>query len=401
MKKLTYLSWGVLAVQVVLMIACQDKPDVYQFPTENYYYEVPYVPVTENYVVGARYESVDTGYWYDYKLSKVIPYTGRSIFGEYSWRKDPQVIVQQLAYGKKAGIDFFIINWNGHGSDTLLWEYERSYQQGDPKLVVHYDPGHRFGIAKDTLLYMPARLDSTYRDVDSLYVNLMSKNLYYKGADGNPVMVFSDNFTNRADIPYASTFVAKMREYVKTKSGGTLWIIGELGGGWTSPEKWGFPPDSKKPYDGRGDTTAIFDALYNNNMTTNSYDRFYGYYSFMDFNFNYWQVRMTSIGREYIPCIEAAYDNYANDPKSSTIILHRCYDTSATKDNVYWNLANVAKRNVGKSRIVIINSWNNYRIGSNLEPTVDAPDKGDVANGGYKGFGELYLEYTRKFFKLE
>ncbi|MCS2303122.1 glycoside hydrolase family 99-like domain-containing protein [Bacteroides ovatus] len=35
----------------------------------------------------------------------------------------------------------------------------------------------------------------------------------------------------------------------------------------------------------------------------------------------------------------------------------------------YINFCNVAKRNIGSKNIVLVNSWNNYQKGTNLEPT--------------------------------
>ena len=42
-------------------------------------------------------------------------------------------------------------------------------------------------------------------------------------------------------------------------------------------------------------------------------------------------------------------------------------DTKETAD--YINFCNVAKRNIGSKNIVLVNSWNNYQKGTNLEPT--------------------------------
>jgi len=204
-------------------------------------------------------------------------------------------------------------------------------------------------------------------EIDSLNKNMMNQDYYYRDNDNKPMMVFT-NFTSKGDVTSVSSMIASVR----TKVNDNLWIVGELGGGWISPEFWGYQQTD------RADTTKVFNALYNTNMTTSNYDRFYGYYSFMDIYFKYWQDKMQTQNVEYLPMIEPAFNNLPYTPLSNTFVLAR-------DKNVYKNLANVAKRNVGKHRIVLINSWNNYRDGSNLEPNTQ--------------FGENYLNYTREFFK--
>jgi len=61
------------------------------------------------------------------------------------------------------------------------------------------------------------------------------------------------------------------------------------------------------------------------------------------------------------------------------------YNFSNITENPYKKYANVAKRNVGPSRIVMIYNWNDFAAGRNLEPVNE--------------FGTDYLDYTKKFFK--
>ena len=352
---------------LLMMVACQDKPDVYVFPVDKYYYAIPNVPVTQDYVVGANYDTQTASYWKNLITGDSIAYTGTPVLGKYDVMRNPQILRQQMDYAVKAGINFFVITWNGHGSDSIFWNYENYYKAGDPKLVVKYDPGHLFGTVTDTLQKNPVKMNQMLLEIDSLNKNMMNQDYYYRDNDNKPMMVFT-NFTSKGDVTSVSSMIASVR----TKVNDNLWIVGELGGGWISPEFWGYQQTD------RADTTKVFNALYNTNMTTSNYDRFYGYYSFMDIYFKYWQDKMQTQNVEYLPMIEPAFNNLPYTPLSNTFVLAR-------DKNVYKNLANVAKRNVGKHRIVLINSWNNYRDGSNLEPNTQ--------------FGENYLNYTREFFK--
>lgn len=413
MKKLTYIIWGVILL--FAFVACEDKPDGYEFPVDKYIYDIPDVPVTEDYVVGVPYEikycdTLEKVWW---NADKKIPlaYTGNPTLGEYDMRKDlEKTLKQHMDWGKEAGIDFFIFSWGGRGhNDTILMNYEKLYQAGHPQVVLRFDPGYRYGTAADSLMstYKPemiARYDSLKLDFDSIYHAFMVKPFAYKHKQtGNPVMVLC-NFTQQGDI----TSAHKLTNDLRTIAGNKLWIMCEMAGNWTSPERWGY--HAKNGYSGatnegwvQPDSIKSFDAFFITDIATGNKDRYDYFYSLMDYNYNYWQKAMEPLGKEYIPMIFPSFDNLVNDPLSNTYLLPRWkdgsgayvisgsepeapkYNWSNVKENPYKTLANVAKRNVGPSRMVLVYNWNNFTGGINLEPTEE--------------FGTDYLKYTKQFFK--
>jgi|GEM_PF-3015876 len=421
MKRTKYLITAIISLFVV--IACVDEPDVYQFPTDKYYYDIPDVPVTEDYVIGVPYNIVDSGYWFNESRNEEELYTGNPKLGEYTARKpnsrEPSnVLHEHLKWGKEAGIDFFMVSWGGRGwNDTLLIEWERLYNLDNqyPRIVIRYDPGYllnRNAIrdmpeTNDTLQLDIPRMDTLRMDFDSIYTHVMSKSFAYKDKKGNPVMAFC-NFTNKypGEILDLSKFINEYRTIADNK----LWIMGEVGGNWSSPENWGYRDATTKGI-ARADTISHFDAVYITDIATGDYERWSGYYSFMDYNYNYWQQRMRPINKEYIPIIFPAFDNKVRDPSNNNYHIARWYpeskgnkpyivsaageyhedgedvqyNLSNIKENPYKMLANVAKRNVGDSRIILVYHWNDFRNGNNLEPT--------------REINEDYLMYTRKFFK--
>jgi hypothetical protein len=289
-----------------------------------------------------------------------------------------------------------------------LWEKDNQY----PKIVIRYDPGYLLNKNKltdvpgtnDTLQIDPFRMDTLRRDFNTLYTTLFTKPYVYKNKNGDPVMAFC-NFVNKTgELRDLHQFVNEYRTIAKNK----LWIMGEVGGNWSSPENWGYRDATTKGVV-KADTIDVFDAVYITDLATGEYERWTGYYSFLDFNYNYWQERMRTINKEYIPIIYPAYDNKVREPSNGNFIFPRWnpltntpfvisgaagyqangtereYNMSSYKENPYKTAANVAKRNVGDSRIIMIFSWNNFRDGINLEPTTE--------------IGETYLDYTRQFFK--
>jgi hypothetical protein len=407
MKKLL-IALNIL-IPAFAFVACEDRPDGYEFPAGEYVYEIPDVPVTEDYVIGVPYDTKyrDTLYhvWWDSGKKAHQLYTGTPSLGEYDIREDTDVLRRHLDWGKEAGIDFFVLGWGGHGyNDTILTHWEQLYAQDNarPKVVIRFDPGYRFQNS-DTMQLMPLVMDSLRFDFDSVYTHVMKHEFAYKKADGKPVMVFT-NFTNSGQIPHIADFITFLKSSGAVRN--NVWLMADLGGSWTSPEKWGY--NATNGYEGgsrygyvQPDTIRPFDAFFITDISHNSYDRYYSQYSYLDYNYRYWQERMRPLGKEYVPTVVPAFDNRIADPTNSNFLIPRWkdgvgayavsdtiggqYNFSSFTGNPYKKWANVAKRNVGDSRIIIVYSWNDFGLGRNLEPTQE--------------FGTDYLRYTREFFK--
>lgn len=410
MKKTIYLLS--LVIPLFMAISCEDKPDDYKFPVDKYFYEIPDVPVTEDYVIGVPYNVVDSGYWFNKSTNRDELYTGHPLLGEYNTKYSlPEILPQHLKWGKEAGIDFFIVSWGGHGwNDTLLTRWGELYAQDNqlPRVVIRFDPGYmmnrKFKGTNDTLQLNPARMDSLRFDIDSIYTHVMSKDYAYKDKNNNPVMVLC-NFTNK---PESLVDLHKFTNEFRTIANNKLWMMGEVGGNWSSPEYWGYRDETTKGVV-KGDTIGAFDAVFITDVATSNKDRFDGYYSFMDVNYRYWQERMRTINKEYIPMIFPSFDNkareaantgnyiiprYSEEKNEAYIItaaaeynegVEQVYNLTNYKQSPYKILGNVAKRNVGQSRIILVYSWNDFRNGNNLEPTKEINDD--------------YLRYTKKYFK--
>lgn len=410
MKNKIIIATGLTAA-LIIGFSCQDKPSTYVFPKEEYFYDIPDVPVTEDYAVGVsydiKYRDTTENLWWDNSNNIHQLYTGTPSLGEYDMRQEFEATLHQhMDWGKEAGIDFFIISWGGHGyNDTIIREFGNYYKQGYPQLAIRFDPGYRFPKSgTDTMLYNPVVMDSLRMDFDSLYTYVMTQPYAYKNkANGKPVMVLT-NFNNTSNIPSVNTFNSFLRNTVNNN----IWIMAELQGQWTSPERWGY--NSANGYAGavtdgwvQPDTIKAFDAFFITDISTSNKDRYDGFYSFLDYNYNYWQKAMAPLGKEYVPTIMPAFDNLINNPLSNTYLIPRWkegsgayaisgslpdapkYNWSNVTENPYKTLANVAKRNVGSSRIVIVYGWNNYTNGTTLEPTIE--------------YGSDYLQYTKQFFK--
>jgi hypothetical protein len=185
MKKIFNIFIVIFALTVIIT-SCEDRPDPYQFPKDEYYYEIPDVPVTQDYVIGVPYDvkmrDSASQVWWNNTTKAHSLYTGTPILGEYDVKADEGMLRQQLEWGKEAGIDFFILSWGGHGyNDTILRNWEELWAQDNarPKVVIRFDPGYRFGAGKDTLQWNLPRMDSLRYDLDSVYTHVMLHDFAY------------------------------------------------------------------------------------------------------------------------------------------------------------------------------------------------------------------------------
>lgn len=101
-----------------------------------------------------------------------------------------------------------------------------------------------------------------------------------------------------------------------------------------------------------------------NDWSTNMYDRYYAFFSFVDLNWANWKATIAKWNTDFVPCIFPSYNDRINSTSSYKYTFGQDGETAD-----YINFCNVAKRNIGSKNIVLVNSWNNYQKGTNLEPT--------------------------------
>jgi hypothetical protein len=118
------------------------------------------------------------------------------------------------------------------------------------------------------------------------------------------------------------------------------------------------------------------DAIVLTNWNTPDYDRWWAFYSYNDLNWQNWKTTLDKINVEYVPCIFPGY----NEPSAPT---QRILDRTEAN---YVDYCNVAKHNMGKNQMVIINSWNDFSRGTHLEPSLK--------------YNKQFLTITKREFKV-
>ncbi|NIG55926.1 glycoside hydrolase family 99-like domain-containing protein [Chitinophaga sp. Cy-1792] len=333
-------------------------------------YEIKEIPVTDNYVVGAFYTSF--GGWNG--NIKEVPVVGK--YGAPNGVLPAGIMSQHIDYAVKGGIDYFVFSVRSANKDannfksdtTLVRGFINSNTSGKMKFAIAYNfNSGTYGIAATNPMEKDkARLGQFFDDFHRLVPFL--KEASYQQTDSKPILyilnaqtLFSDN--NKAIYDSLRTLMNSW--------GVTPYIVGQQDR-WTPPARYQIRFDHC--------VDAIIHQSYSSQI--NNWDRWYLLPQTMDQNWKYSkQYFADNYAADYIPNITPAYSWLINQPTSTNPEYPRT-DSGA----MFTKLCNVAKMNAStKTRLIMIDSWNNWTEDSQLEPAVS--------------YGERYLNITRKEFK--
>lgn len=348
MKKLLYLL-----ILAGLVSACEPED---KFLPPSFNYEIPPVTLTENVAVGAYYYHYSAADW-DKK------FTHTPLLGTYN-ATEANVMAQHRQWADAGGVDFFIFNWNGAAGDALLNSFTTGRNE-KVKMVINYNTAHLKAANSSPLA--GAKLNTMLQEMKSLAAAHFKQDYYYK-VDGKPVVLLSPvNLATSSATSIDYTAVVPALRQALQAEGMALYLVGEITSGWLPPQRY------RK-------ALRAMDAVDLSNWATDVYDRAYFFPAFSDQNQKNWSDSTTTWGVDYVPVIMPGYDDKTMTPTSKLYNIDRSAD-------FFTNYANVAKRNMGKKRMVFINSWNNFQLGTALEPS--------------KEYGTTYLELTKSQFKVK
>ncbi len=347
MKKIHLILTGFLIITFGCKKENQYLPTAFNYPIDP-------VTIKENVNVGAYYFNYSSSDW-------AKKFTNTPNLGQYS-ALDPQVMEQHRQWADKGGIDFFIFNWNGSKDNTVL----NSFVQGrnsKVKMVITYNTAHL--AASNSSPLTGSKLTIMINEFKDLANNFFSKDYYFK-IDNRPVVNISQlNLAGNASSSIDYTTVIPAIKKAMNDIGIDIYVIGEVSSGWLPPQRY-------------ETATKAMDAVVLNDWSTDNYDRSVFFNSFLDTNWKNWTDSISQWKVDFIPCIFPAFNDKAMSPNSKKYNLDG--------DTFFKNNCNVAKRNMSVERIVFINSWNNFQLGTALEPT--------------KETGETYLNITKTQFKI-
>ena len=343
MRTYKLIIWTIILSCV--MISCEKEN--YGAPDKDkYIYDIPQTDVSSEVLTGAYYNHYSTAV--TEAKSPEIPTLG------WYTTEESGVMNQHVAWADKAGLDFFIFTWDNKGTEAGLIDLFNSSRTEETgvKYILRYSTAH-LGLSNEN----PLHGDVKYRQMINDFVDILNTYLTsdsYFTIDGKPVIIFTPtNLSSDALLSIDFSKVIKsLRQDLKSFFNIDLYIIGEMTTGWVAPVNYA------------DHQVYSFDGFTLRDWKTRSYDVFYGYFSFLDINWNNWKTTLKKRDVEFIPCIYPSYNDRKNDKKS----YYYTFSEDGNTDD-FVKFCNVAKRNMGSNQIVLLNSWNGWNEGTNLEPS--------------------------------
>ncbi|MDN5288488.1 MAG: hypothetical protein JWR38_4762 [Mucilaginibacter sp.] len=385
-KNLYIISCFTLLIVTGLFSCKKNKPTV----TDNFLnYTIPDIPVTSNYTVGAFYytfgsfnanitQKPTVGGPGPYFYANGIPALGTTVAPILT----PAIIDQHVADAQLARIDYFIFsvrspnldNTNFKADSNAIVSFLNAANSSKMNFAISYNLSiSLLGVTNSggtsgngvTIETNAAKLTAFYNDFKRLAYWMTKSN--YQKVNGKYLIVIN----NAQDLNSNSN--SALYKQIRTNlsaMGFDLYIVG-MQNRWTPPERFYYRFQN------------CTDAMYEDNMSdyASDIDRYNLFPQMCDQNFAYWKTTVESWNQEFIPCVMAGYNYQIANTTSSSLSVPR------TADGAYYKIfTNVAKRNASKSRLIFINSFNNFSVDSQIEPT--------------QSYGNVYLDLTRTGFKV-
>ncbi len=320
----------------VCFIGCK-KEAVNTVDPSKYIFPIPQVDLTEDARVGAYYSVYKSTDW-----AVASPYT--PTLGKY----DPlttSVMQQHISWADAGGINFFIFRWNGATDSAILSTFKTA--TGNVKMVIDFNTAHL--AATNAAPLAGAKLQTMITEFKSLSDSYINTESYYK-INNKPVIMLSP--INLASAALTSIDYKKVADTLRVamKSWGyDPFIIGELTTGWVAPIN--YSEAAQRAMDGIVLTT----------WSTTDYDRSFAFYSYSDLNWQNWKKTLEGWSIDFVPCV---FPGWNNPSTPAQYVIPR-------NEKNYVDYLNVAKRSMGKNRLILINSWNDFQRGNTLEPATE------------------------------
>ena len=331
---------------------------------DNFLYpEVPIEPVNANYSVGTFYKSFTWN-----ANVKEVPEAGKYV----SNTGDKDAYEKHIKQAADGGIDYFIFGFrsaNVATENTADIAFINTLQTAPSALKQKFALSYSF----NSMALSDIRRIETAPSKVPVFLNDFNLMLpYFKAAnymkvDGKCVVYINGahNLFSNSNAALYQQLRAQM-----TAAGVELFIIGNQQE-WTPPLRYDF-----RFVNG---VDAVTHSTYNN-ISVENYDRNYFFVKFCDKAWGYSKTRLLDFKLEYVPTISPSFNRKIVTPLDRNYVF--------PKNVAYFeSMCNVARRSSGSHKLVLVDSFNDWNIDTQLEASVS--------------YGSTYLNVLKKEFKIK
>jgi len=357
MKQLKYI---VIALFGVVLFSCSED-DAPQIEDHFLSKDIPIEPVNDNYAVGAFYKS------FTFNNAVVeVPTAGKYV----SNTGDKDAYEKHVKQAATGGIDYFIFGFrsaNLAADNANDIKFINTLQTAPNALEQKFALNYSFS----TMALSDARRIETAPSKVPVFLNdFMLMLPYFKAPnymkiDGKCVVYISS-----AHNLYSNNN-AELYKQLRTQmsaQGIELFIIGNQQE-WTPPLRYDF-----RFVNG---VDAVTHSTYNN-IDVAQYDRNYFFAKYCNEAWGYSKTRLLDFKLEYVATISPSYNKRIITPSDKNYVF--------PKNVAYFeSICNVARRASGTHKLVLVDSFNDWNIDTQVESAVS--------------YGDTYLSILKKEFK--
>jgi hypothetical protein len=323
------------------------------------------VPVNTDYTVGAIYK----------KFVRKNNLIETPFIGTYNGNSgDATAYADHVKQAKAAGVDFFIFPFTASTALTTpsvdklyIDNLQGAPNKNDMKFALSYNFANMFLTInrKIDAVNGKAYKDIFLSDFKSLMVPYFKMDNYMK-IDGKAVVYLSASFNLFANDNPA--FYKELRDEIRAL-GVELYLIG-VQPEWTPPLRYDFR------FVGCVDALTITNyALIN----VSFYDRLFFFHKYIDLAWSYHKETLAKYNIEFVPTISPSFNPKFNTPASPNYVI-------AKNEDWFKANCNIARRTSGANKLVIIDSFNDWNLDTQIESATS--------------YGDMYLKIVKSEFKV-
>jgi hypothetical protein len=342
------------------VLAC-NEPDVPTVDDHFLNYEIPLVPVETNYVVGAHYNR--------FVWNSNVPET--PAVGMYEAELgDPDVYAQHINQANTGGINYFLfrlrstVKMSEFQSDSaFISNLQLASNAGEMKFALSYNFGS-MKLSSSKSIEGVGMVPTFLKDFELMLPFFQRSN--YMTIDGKSVVYMAGSYELFSDDN------SELYRQLRTKMTGLgveLFLIGEQTD-WTPPLR----------YEMRfiNAVDAVTHQTYLD-IEKIEYDRMIMLNKYCDQVWQYHQQTFNKYGLEYIPTIAPSINPRITNSKSSNYVFEK-------DERFFEEHCNVARRVSGSKKLVLLDSFNDWNKGSQIEAATS--------------YGDEFLTILRQQFKV-